>query len=449
MRDLLISINSNNLKISYCGPEGCGGISSEISKEIVKDTKILDKERFTEDLISLSNEILPKGKKPDGLNFLLSPEDAYVSFITVNKNDGELEEQIMSSIKEKIDVSIDDLYFSYSKIAPFVYQFVGISKDYMEDLMEVATLWGIPINAVIPWVLLLPKTLQDADPAIFVANIEDKHVVSLSELNGIYFASSYDKQKTSAELEELVKTLSVYNRKSPIKRIFTLNSSISLDNDYETLPVFKGEEKYLSEGFEVHELYLHILQNNRDLLTSCINLLNLLPLPEPSTLSTVMVPAALSILLVSVLFGGYLLFFQKSETDIESVAGVASGEIETIEQTTPVENPEPEESQSSEESQELVKSDLEIRVENAAGINGAAGRTQALLEESGYTVVSIDTAENMRETTQILISQEKQAFRDVLLEDLGENYPEAVTDILEDPEASYDVLILLGRNTTI
>lgn len=448
MKDLLISINSNTLKLSYCGPEGCGGIASDVSKDVLSGSKILDKERFTKDLIELSHEIVPKGKKPDGLSYLISPEDAFVFFVTVNKNDGEKEEQIISGIKDKVEVSLDELYFSYTKIAPFVYQFIGASKDYIEDLLEVSNLWGVPVKAIVPWVLLLPKTLKDNDPAIFVAKINERHVVSLSELNGIYFASSYDEEKDEAELKELVQTLSVYNRKKPIKRIYTLDSDIRLEDGYDTLPVFADTESNFPEGFEVHELYLHVLKTNSDILRSQTNILNLLPLPEPSTASKMVVPAAAAVFVISLLVGSYFLFFNEPPEDPSSVAGIQS---DPVNETVISENEVIQEVEENEieEVQEVQKEDMEIRIENAAGINGAAGRTQALLEGAGYTVVSIDTADNIRETTQILIDEQLDVLRESLEEDLGELYPDVVFDILDEPEVEYNVLIFLGRNIEI
>jgi len=447
MRELLVSINSNNLKISYCGPEGCGGISSEISSKIVKGSQILDKERLTQDLISLSNEILPPGKKPEGLNFLIGPEDFHAFFVTVNKNDGDLDEQIISSVKSKLELPLEDLYFSYTKIAPFIYQFIGVSQNYLDDLLDICNLWGVPVKSIVPWVSLLPKTLLDTDPAIFVANVEDKYVVSLSELNGVYFAHSYDEPKDSKELEELVKTLSVYNRKKPISRIFTLNSALNLENGYEVLPVLDSGETYLTEGFEVHELFLHVLQENRDVLGSKINLLNLLPLPEPTQKPAILVPVTVSIFLVGLLVGGYFLFFNNPEDSQQTVAGVSS-EVsgDTVESTSSEVS-----AITSEETAvtELDKSKLVIRIENAAGITGAAGRTQDLLKEIGYSVDSVDTAENMRETTQVLIREDFKGYKDTLLLDLGDAFPEVLTDVLEEVEADYNVLILIGKNAEI
>ena len=446
MRELLVSINSNNLKISYCGPEGCGGISSEISPEIVKGSQILDKERLTKDLVSLSNEILPKGKKPDGLNFLIGPEDFHVFFVSVNKNDGDLDEQVISSVKAKLEVPLDDLYFSYTKIAPFVYQFVGVSQKYLDDLLDISNLWGVPTNAIVPWVSLLPKTLKDTDPAIFVASVEDKYVVSLSELNGIYFAQSYDAPQNPKELEKLVNALSVYNRKKPIKRIFTLNFSLKLKNGYDVLPVLDGGKTLLTEGFEIHELYLHILQENREILSSKINLLNSLPLPEPTTKSNALVPITAAIFLVGLLVGGYFLFFNKPQDSKEIIAGVSSEVGDLVVESTASEETTV---NSLQDAKELDKEQLVIRIENAAGITGAAGRTQDLLEEVGYSVASIDTADNMREITQILIKGDFSDYNESLLKDLGDSFPEVLTDVLEDSDVDYNVLILIGKNAEI
>lgn len=450
MRDLLISLNSNTLKLTYCGPEGCGGITSEISPEIASDSEVLDAEAFTQKLVELSSEILPKKRKPEGIHFLAGPGDIHLAFITVEKNGKPTEEQIIEGIKSKIEVPLEDLYFSYSKIAPFVYQFVAIEKEKMERLLEVSTLWGVPVKSVVPWVSLLPKTLKSTEPAIFLAEVGENQVVALSELNGIYFAETYEESRETSELEALVRTLSVYKRKKPIDKIYTLNTGFSVGTDYTVLPMLSDEEgRLLPEGFEEHELFLKVVSENSDLLQTQVNLLNLLPLPEPSKVSGALVPAGVFMLVLSLLVGGYFLFFEGGASEVPLGAGQeVLSEVSETTASTPSEE-EVSAQAGVEVAEDLNKEDLSVRIENGAGINGAAGRTQALLEEAGYTVDSIDTADNMYETTQILISEEMTEYRDILKEDLGEDYPEAVVDVLEDSDADYDALIILGKNTTI
>lgn len=450
MRDLLISVNSNNLKLTYCGPEGCGGVSSTVSTELLKGPSIQgisDTQRFTKDLIALANEILPKNEKPEYLSFLLSPEDVFLFFVTINKNDGEVQEQIINSIKSKVDVPLEDLYFSYSKIAPFVYQFVGVRKELMEQLLEISTIWGVPVKSIAPWVCLLPKTLKNTDPAIFIANLGEKQVVALSELNGVYFAESYTEEKETSEIEALVRTLSIYKRERPISQIYTLNTSFSIGNGYKVLPVLASEEeRLLSEGFEEHELFLKIAQSSPEVLETQVNLINLLPLPAPASPAKVLVPAALSLFLVSLLVGGYFLFFADSSST--ELVPEESNQVlsETAESTPSAETGEISEGTSEET---LEREDLSIRIENGAGINGAAGRTQEYLEEFGYSIDSIDTADNQYETTQVLIREDMEKYKELLREDLGADFPEPVFDLLEDNEAEYDVLILLGKNISI
>jgi len=303
----------------------------------------------------------------------------------------------------------------------------------------------------VPWVLLLPKTLHDTDPAIFISEVDDKYVVSLSELNGVYFTSSYDEERTSDELKELVKTLSVYNRKAPIKRIFTLNSRIDMEEHYKVLPVLANGDNQLAEGFEVHELYLKVLEHHPDVLNSQVNLLNLLPLPEPADKTKVLVPAAAAMFIISLFVGGYFLIFQGESMEQDNVAGVESEVEETVVESTPSQGSgsDEENTETSTQSSDIVKKDLVIRVENASGINRAASRTQDLLEDIGYTIDSIDTADNMRETTEVLIKDSMEPYRENLVKDLADDFPNLITDVLDDSEADYDVLILLGKNTEI
>jgi hypothetical protein len=451
MKDLLISLDSNILKVSYCGPEGCAGFSQKITAEIVQDSQILDVEKFTEKLIELSSSLLPIKNKPDALSFLVDPQDVILSFLTVSKSENSLEEQLVEAAVSKIETPLEDLYFNYTKIAPFVYQFIGIRRTYMDSLLEVANLWGVPVRSVIPWVMLLPKTLKDSAPAIFIGAFEGRHTVALSELNGIYFASTYEEEKTDKELTDLVKQLSLYNRSTPIKNVYTVNSAFSIGGQYQVHPILEEESYFGEEGFEVHDLVLKVMKQMPDLLNSQVNMLGLLPLPEVRNKSKALVPMSIAVLL-ALLTGGYFIFRGNSGSSVALVP--TSSEVLSEASVVPAESI-PEETPVTEETNGKVytKDDLVIRVENATEVNGAAGRTQELLEGLGFKVESIGTAPNQLEQTQVLVTEKMMDLKDVIKEALSEDIPVGVVDVLDelDPngEYSHNVLIRLGKDSSI
>src|SRR5260221_8216779 len=121
MSNLLVSLNENILKLSFSGAQGFKTKTLEIPKEVVNDSTILDVKLFSNALKQSITEIAQQ-KNGAALNFLIEPENVILKFILVNKRDGDLEEQILTEIKSKLkDINLEDLYFSYIKIAPFVY----------------------------------------------------------------------------------------------------------------------------------------------------------------------------------------------------------------------------------------------------------------------------------------------------------------------------------------
>lgn len=459
MKDLLISLDSNILKVSYCGPEGCAGFSQEMPLEIVQDTQIVDAEKFTEKLIDLSSSLLPLKKKPDALSFLVGSQDVTLAFLTVNKGGNTIEEQLVEAAVSKIDIPLEDLYFSYTKIAPFVYQFIGIKKAYMDSLLEVANLWGVPIKSVVPWVLLLPKTLKESTSAIFVGSFENKHTVALSELNGIYFSSSYDEKKTDKELAELVKQLSFYNRATPIRSIYTINSTFSIGDSYQVHPILEKDNYFEQEGFETHDLLLKVMKGMPDLLNSQVNLLNLLPLPAVKSKSGILASIS-AVILLTLLVGGYFFFF-KGDSESPATLVPTSDDVlsETSTASSQVEAPSteaPAQTETAPNGKVYTKKDLVIRVENASEVNGAAARTKTLLEGLGFKVESVGTAPNQLELTQVLITENLMDLKGELKQALGDNIPIEVVDVLDELDSSskeegytHNVLIRLGKNSSI
>ena len=235
MQDLVVSINKNILKISTIDKEAqLKTAMLNVPKELVDDTRIIDPKGFSNLLEKSISQVSVLSKNKLGLNFVMEPQDIFLRYVTVSKNGQETGEQIISEIKAKDpDIKLDTLYFSYKKMAPFVYQFVGIRKEVMDNYLETSNALNIGLKSIIPWVLAFPKYENVNDPAIFVSKVDNDQVIALSELNGIFFAGTYKKEKTSEELTSLVKELSFYKRSSPIKCIFTFNCDSFTMPNYE------------------------------------------------------------------------------------------------------------------------------------------------------------------------------------------------------------------------
>ncbi|MBP8960738.1 LytR C-terminal domain-containing protein [Patescibacteria group bacterium] len=464
MKDLLISLNSNTLRVSLCSPQGCAGFFQELPDSVVNDSQILNVEAFTQQLIDLSSSLLPIKHKPDSLSFIVDSQDIILAFLTVTKNeDSSLEEQLTAEAIVKSPVPLEDLYFSYTKIAPFVYQFVGIKKDYLDSLLEVSNLWGVPIKAVVPWALLLPKALEQTSSAIFVGFFNNKHTVVLSELHGVYFAASYEKEKTEEEMLDLVEKLSLYNRTTPIKDIYTVNAAFTIGESYKVHPLLEEESFFGEEGYELHDLVLKATKKMPELLSSHVNVLNLLPLPEAVSRTKILVPIVGALVLVA--FGGFFLLRGDVSNSARLVpSGSLSSSPDVLSEVSQAQDSSVEEAQVKEDSEENLTTggtkgeaptiaDLIIRVENATEVNGAASRTQKLLEEKGYKVESIGTAPNQLELTQVLITAKMMPLKDELKLALGEKIPVEIVDELDElpsnEEYSHNVLIRLGKNSSI
>jgi hypothetical protein len=400
MQDLIVSINKNILKISTIDKEAqLKTAVVNIPKELVNDTRIIDPKGFSNLLDQAISQVSVLSKNKLGLNFVMEPQDILLRYVTVSKNGQETGEQIISEIKAKDpDIDLDTLYFSYKKMAPFVYQFIGIRKEVMENYLETSNESNIGLKSVIPWVLAFPKYENVNEPAIFVSKVDDDQVIALSELNGVFFAGTYKKEKTPEELASLIKELSFYKRSSPIKYIYTFNCDSFSMSDYEIKkmesPKFNGSFN-LPEGFEINNIVNFLLDSDPTLLSSQINVLNMLPLPvverkSSALLVTGSVVGAL-LLLVGVYFGVTSLGDRKlgneqlAQDNTSQETQVLSG---TTSQEQPAQQEQVQENVEDENTEkdpniEVKRGNLKIRVENGAGVGGLAARTKEFLEGLG------------------------------------------------------------------
>jgi len=444
MQDVYLSLNNNILRLTYIGKEGLKTYSSQLAGDIVSDTKISDISRYAEEIKKGLAELTKISPSKLNLIVVTEPEDTILRFITVNKRDGDKQEQLLNDMKAKItEAPLEDLYFSYQKIAPFLYQFVGVRKPYMDDLLEVVAGVGISLKNVVPWILLMPKYVGTNDPAVFICRIDGSHAMALSELNGIFYSGVSDKKITAEQLESFVSELSLYKKKTPVKRVYTLNYQDFDVKGFEVseigIPPISSE---FADEFKINMLVNYMLDTEPDISFCQMNLLNLMPLPAvvKSNKSLVYVGAA-SILVIAGVLSFFLFFNKKGDS-----SQLASGDQNNVlsEQTSQNENQVVEQP-----APELKKSDLKIKVLNGSGINGLAARTKTLLEEKGYTIIDIDTADETRDTTLFRFKKDKLAYKDLVQGDTKEAFPEvAVEDTLADTEG-FDVLIVAGSTAAL
>ena len=255
----VVTLNKNTLKISTIDKEAqLKTAIVDVPKELVDDTRIIDPKGFSNILDQAVSQVSVLSKNKLGLNFVMEPQDLFLRYVTVSKNGQEIGEQIVSEIKAKDpDINLDNLYFSYKKMAPFVYQFIGIRKEVVDNYLETSNESNIGLKSIIPWVLAFPKYENVNDPSIFVSKVDDDQVIALSELNGVFFAGTYKKEKTPEELTALIKELSFYKRSSPIKYIYTFNCESFTMPGYEIkkieAPKFNGNFN-LPEDFEINNV---------------------------------------------------------------------------------------------------------------------------------------------------------------------------------------------------
>lgn len=454
MADLIVSLNKNQLKLSFNSDAGFEGRVFDVPSELVNDSRIIDPENFSAFCKNAINEFSTPGVKKSQLVFLVEPSEVYLRFVVVDKNTEDIDATILEHTKEKLEsfgISLEDLYFSYQKIAPFVYQFVAIKKTDLDLYLNLSGSLGLSLKAIVPWVLLLPKFLISNDPCVFIIKTSSRNVVALAELNGIYYCEDFAEEKSNEEIQELVEQLSVYKRNDPIQKIYTITDS-SLGFDPESFDVnpllgLIGENGEAA-GYEAHLLTEYLLDKNPDYTTGQVNLLNFLPMPvvEKKATSLVLVGASAAVLL---LLGGFLYFRNgnSSESPSLELASNSDGDSPVVlgEENIPAQENN-QQNEDLEPQEALNREDISIRVENGAGIPGIASQTQSFLENLGYSVASIgNAAETGRETTLVQIKASSSKYLDMLQEDLSEEYDvETQEDLPEDTE--YDVLVVVGTN---
>src|SRR3989344_5379100 len=104
MQEITISLSENVLKLSTVSEAGFKGVSADLDS--------LDTEALTKTISDLVPQITSKNAKKLTLNFIVEPKDVIFKFITIRKQDNDLEEYIVSEIRSKLEnIALEDLYF--------------------------------------------------------------------------------------------------------------------------------------------------------------------------------------------------------------------------------------------------------------------------------------------------------------------------------------------------
>lgn len=224
MRHLVVSLSHNQIKLTCLDKNSFNSLTGDMPQDFS-----MVSQSIKEMLVRLG--INHKGTD---LTFVVEPNSVFLRFITIPKHSEDLDSLIISEVKTKYpEFNFEESYFAYEKIAPFVYQFVGVNKDYLESLIKISDELSIPLVAVIPWVTALPKYVNTKEAAIFISGNHGEETITLSELGGVFFCNSYSGNNKGFDLEKTVKELSVYRKDKPIKNIYSLNYSVpELANSY-------------------------------------------------------------------------------------------------------------------------------------------------------------------------------------------------------------------------
>ena len=93
------------------------------------------------------------------------------------------------------------------------------------------------------------------------------------------------------------------------------------------------------------------------------------------------------------------------------------------------------------------RSDLKIKILNGSGKVGLAGKVKNQLEDMGYEEIETGNADRFDyEKTEIQIKEEKEDFLELLINDLGEEYPlSSQSSVPLESASAFDALIILGK----
>ncbi len=443
MDGYFIHLNASTLNVGlYNGNQNPKFITEDLLPTAVSRSRVIDPQEFCKELSKILathyGEKLPRLP----LYFILEPELTELFLLTGSKNGvgpADESEHMEKQIRERlVDEEPKNLYLAQYKIAPFIYQSVGIKKDLLDPFLESGNTIGLEIGGILPLGLILAKTNTDVS-SMFVFPGEKEVTAVFSELTGVTFAEKFGGKLAVEELIELFWKLSVYNSKHGEVKMYTFSKYEHNLGSHSHSTLGDGT---LEDGFEEIDLTHRTLENTPTILNSLANLINILPvqeMPRKNKAPVIALATITSFLLVAGLMiqltVGFdtLLGKQTSNQQQEVLAGQ--------EQTTATATPEPIQQEGK---KEIKRTDITLRVENGNGVAGSARKLKTYLEGFGYKVISVGNADKTDYTqTSIKLPKDLANYKDLLTNDLKTNYSVEIVDVDTKP-ADYDVLIIAG-----
>lgn len=423
-----VNLNSCTVKIGlYNGENTPKFVSDELLPTVVSNSHIVDPQQFAKEFSRILAGHLGSTLPKLPIYYVLEPEVTELFLATSQKNGANEEEYISAQITERlVDEKVEDLYCHYFKIAPFVYQFAGIKKTYLEGLLEAGNALGLEIGGIYPLGLLLAKSNNDVS-SMFVFTAGQLSTVVFSELTGVTFAEKFTTKVSVTELKDLFGKLSIYNSK------------------HEKIQVYSTIEKVggrpAEQGFESAEVAREVLTKQPTIAETQVNLLNILPVPQVA--QSRKVPAIAMAGVVSVLLlGGIVLQLTVGFNNIFKNSGqatkqeVLADENKAVAEVTPTPTSSPVAA--------IKRTDIKIRVENGNGVPGSAGKLKTYMEGFGYNVAGVGNADKDNyANTSVFLPKELAAYKDLIKNDLKTNYSVEITET-DKKSADYDVLIVAG-----
>lgn len=445
-RYVVVSLSGSNLYVSV-DPASNNGFSAkhvELESQVASNSKINDVNAFYEVLSGTIGDLTGGITKDLSIHILLEPSLVVQNFVTVRKNLDNIQEYMLSYIKNKnTEFNPDESFYGYQKIAPYIYQFLAVEKSTIEAFMNVTNMLGSGVAAIIPWSLVLPRFVKSKNPSIFVVSRASEFFITAVDLGWVYFTQSYSKTKTSAEISELVSQLAKYEREKPIETVYSLGvDDLKLKEGIKAQSLDINELESDMKNYTLHALYEKQITEDGVFLGSIANLTNVLPLPEVKESKVPMVAVGAGVVAAMALFVGGFFYFRNmssvAPTDVlsESVNNEITETVESTESTN---------SEISEEVTEVIREDVTIEVLNGAGVAGIAGETQNTLNELGYNVSSIGNNTVNIEETLVRVKVGNLALAEAIKADLGEEFKINVAEDLDD-DSEFDAVVIIGQN---
>jgi hypothetical protein len=458
MPELVISLNNNILRASCINKDGFHKAKTKLDREIGAGSRVLNVSGFTESVVSLVSEMFEKPRKDFDLVFVVEPADAFLRLVTIkNTEDDDVESQIVPEVTKTLEgVTLEELYFSYHRVAPFVYQFIGVRKAELDKYLEISNALGYSLKGIFCWSLLLPKFAKFTDLGVFVVKNEGVETAVLSEYGGVKNFVTLKGSDATPVLDELMGGVETLGS----KKVFSLAfPDVQVGKDYKlkALELPNGDTDEV-KGSETHLLTHFMIGSMPELMFSFNNLLRLLPVPAVEKKSAALVYTGAAAALVLILGAtGFYLFGKDIPIPLfgEDKGDVLSEETNLPASPAPTTPPVPAESVTGEtpeeseveETMEVAKEDLSILIENGAGVAGLAGRTKDFLEDLDYNVHGVGDAEIVgRQNTLLKFKKEFAGLKDEVVEDMSENYLDIIVEDDLDEDAEYNLLIVVGTD---